>query len=653
MQASQKPSKVITSNSNIRGLGPVQLAKNHRLKPIARCEPRVFRTLVELINAPDTARPNSPTFAPQDSSVWDDAMEHDGERDCHIPAVHTGQQSLRRTLRLVPKHFEDALPADEDLNPSESCENNPPPLIGTQNRPQGRIQKVILTLRDSLQTAFNAMGLCRQYPRRPTFEPDKLVPSSLLANSCPTTYDAHRTHLSDLPPEPPYPFPNMTIFRLVTWMNSGSIHKSEAEVSRLVKGVIQAEDFNTKDLDGFSLKKNLRALDLSGGNEIATFPDDWQETDITLDIPTKSTNESTSFNIRGFHYRPLVGVIRSAFADIQANAFHLLPFKCLWKDPLDDHQERVFDELYTSDSWLEAQDDLQRQPKEPGCSLERVIAGLMFFSDATHLATFGTAKAWPLYLYFGNLTKYARSAPTSGACHLVGFLPSLPDGIKDTLSNLPRISKSGIAALQAHCRRDLFQSCWKHLLDAEFLNAYRHGIVLRCPDGVLRRVFPRIFTYSADYPEKVLIATIKDMGSCPCPRCLMPKASFHLLGLFRDMRYRMANIRTYCLAGVTRARAFVYESGNTVDGSKVQRTLGEGSWVPTINAFAEKLGPLGFDTFRMLVVDFMHECELGTWKALFTHLIRLLYALPGGDHLVATLDNRFRQVPSYGNGVIR
>lgn len=59
------------------------------------------------------------------------------------------------------------------------------------------------------------------------------------------------------------------------------------------------------------------------------------------------------------------------------------------------------------------------------------------------------------------------------------------------------------------------------------------------------------------------------------------------------------------------------------------------------NAFAEKLGHLGFDTFRMLVVDFMHECELGTWKALFTHLIRLLYACPGGERLVATLDNRF------------
>ncbi|KAG1811066.1 hypothetical protein DFJ58DRAFT_673802, partial [Suillus subalutaceus] len=57
--------------------------------------------------------------------------------------------------------------------------------------------------------------------------------------------------------------------------------------------------------------------------------------------------------------------------------------------------------------------------------LEHVIAGLMFFSDTTHLANFGTAKAWPLYLYFGNLTKYARSMPQSGACHLVGFLPSV------------------------------------------------------------------------------------------------------------------------------------------------------------------------------------------------------------------------------------
>jgi hypothetical protein len=59
------------------------------------------------------------------------------------------------------------------------------------------------------------------------------------------------------------------------------------------------------------------------------------------------------------------------------------------------------------------------------------------------------------------------------------------------------------------------------------------------------------------------------------------------------------------------------------------------------NQFVHKLGPLGLDPFRMLVVDFMHECELGTWKALFTHLIRLLYALPQGSQLVAMLDCRY------------
>ncbi|KAG1844851.1 hypothetical protein DFJ58DRAFT_731120 [Suillus subalutaceus] len=114
----------------------------------------------------------------------------------------------------------------------------------------------------------------------------------------------------------------------------------------------------------------------------------------------------------------------SAFADIQASAFHLSPFKHLWKYPLDSHEERIYDELYTSDSWMAAQDEVQKLPKEPGCGLERVAAGLMFFSDATHLANFRMAKAWPLYMYFGNLTKYTRSAPKSGACHLVGFLPS-------------------------------------------------------------------------------------------------------------------------------------------------------------------------------------------------------------------------------------
>jgi hypothetical protein len=46
------------------------------------------------------------------------------------------------------------------------------------------------------------------------------------------------------------------------------------------------------------------------------------------------------------------------------------------------------------------------------------------------------------------------------------------------------------------------QAVWRLLLDDEFLEAYTHGLVIKCVDGITRRVFPRIFTYSADYPEK-------------------------------------------------------------------------------------------------------------------------------------------------------
>ena len=48
------------------------------------------------------------------------------------------------------------------------------------------------------------------------------------------------------------------------------------------------------------------------------------------------------------------------------------------------------------------------------------------------------------------------------------------------------------------------------------------------------------------------------------------------------------------------------------------------------NAFSEHLLKYGFDFHSIFVVDMLHEFELGVWKAIFTHLLRLLYA-QGGD----------------------
>ena len=105
-----------------------------------------------------------------------------------------------------------------------------------------------------------------------------------------------------------------------------------------------------------------------------------------------------------------------------AKHFHLSPFKQIHIDPRMKAKTHVYDEAYTSDVWIEVHDDLQKQPNEPGCQLEKVIAGLMFWSDLTHLTSFGTAKVWLLYLYFANLSKYIRAWPNSGACHHIAYI---------------------------------------------------------------------------------------------------------------------------------------------------------------------------------------------------------------------------------------
>lgn len=76
----------------------------------------------------------------------------------------------------------------------------------------------------------------------------------------------------------------------------------------------------------------------------------------------------------------------------------------------------------------------------------------------------------------------------------------LPDSLKDFYNQTFGFAPS--ADMMAHLKRELMHAIWDLLLTPEFIHAYVHGIVVRCYDGVERLVFPRFFTYGADYPEK-------------------------------------------------------------------------------------------------------------------------------------------------------
>src|SRR6202043_1749677 len=123
------------------------------------------------------------------------------------------------------------------------------------------------------------------------------------------------------------------------------------------------------------------------------------------------------FIVAGFYHRSIVSVVRERICSpAHHNSFHYEPYDLKWQPANSSVPVSVHGELYTSTAFIQAHTDLQNSPPEPNCNLPRVIVALMFASDATHLTSFGDVKLWPLYLYFGNESKYRRCKPSQNLC---------------------------------------------------------------------------------------------------------------------------------------------------------------------------------------------------------------------------------------------
>jgi Plavaka transposase len=82
----------------------------------------------------------------------------------------------------------------------------------------------------------------------------------------------------------------------------------------------------------------------------------------------------------------------------------------------------------------------------------------------------------------------------------VSYSPQIPDKITDFIRSV--LGTTPPKELLTFCKRELMHGAWHLLLDDDFKKGWTQGWVIKCADGVTRRIFPRIFTYSADYPEK-------------------------------------------------------------------------------------------------------------------------------------------------------
>ena len=290
------------------------------------------------------------------------------------------------------------------------------------------IPHVVLHIWDSFTTLFNRFGIARAYRHRPSHDPDSFLTTEELSqqNEPITINSPHGAH-GDYSPR--WPWSNISIWHLMNWKNTGSNLKSNSEVTRLVQEVLRAPDFKIQDLSSFNASRETSRFDVA---EKEIPPEDgfginrWKHTTVNISVPTrekKKEGNGLTFSVDGLRYRSILDVICTVFAEASSKSFHLTPFKRLWKSPLTGREQCVYDELCTSDAWNQAHDEIMKQRRGDGCKLERVVAGLMFWSDSTRLAQFGHASAWPIYLFFGNLSKYACSKPEPGCCHPIAFIP--------------------------------------------------------------------------------------------------------------------------------------------------------------------------------------------------------------------------------------
>jgi hypothetical protein len=249
---------------------------------------------------------------------------------------------------------------------------------------------------------------------------------------------------------------------------------------------VQHTNWNKIDAD---LGKNDfdRSGEPTGGGDEDWIGEDagWHMTPITISIPfhhkAKASGQK-NYLVGDLYHHSIVAVIHEKLANmLDKRHFYFEPFKLFWKPTPTSSDICMHRELYTSPVILGAHHMLQDSPREPGCNLQCCMVAIMFFSDGTHLMSFGTAKLWPGY--FGNESKYKQCKPS---CHLANHIVYFQE-----------VSYPVHSAI-------FFSYGWL-LPDAikDFIEAYEHGIVVQCCNMIARRFYPKFITYSANYKKYI------------------------------------------------------------------------------------------------------------------------------------------------------
>lgn len=139
-------------------------------------------------------------------------------------------------------------------------------------------------------------------------------------------------------------------------------------------------------------------------------------------------------------------------------------------------------EPWTSTRMWNVQSELPKDGK-PLC--------ITLYADKTRLSSFGTAQGYPIMAQINNLPQDIRNGKGLGSTQVVGWLPIVSEEETDKADFVD-------------FKRAIWHESFRILM--ETIATYSvTGHLVKCGDGVWRRVFPFIFVLAADYEEQYVV----------------------------------------------------------------------------------------------------------------------------------------------------
>ncbi|KAF9064845.1 hypothetical protein BDP27DRAFT_1169415, partial [Rhodocollybia butyracea] len=201
------------------------------------------------------------------------------------------------------------------------------------------------------------------------------------------------------------------------------------------------------------------------------------------------------------YHRDPVEAIKALWGD-PAFAEHLVykPGK-LFRGAEQTENNCIYSEMWTTGFWNAVQHAIP---------VGGTVCPVIIASDKTNLTRFsGNKLAYPVYLTIGNLPKAVRRKPSARACVLIAYL------------SVDKPNKQGLTKKDLKLRTyEIFHRSMAHVLEPlkSAGNPKTGGIEMVGGDCNVRKVYPLLCTYVADYPEQCLVTCTK-YGTCPkCQR---------------------------------------------------------------------------------------------------------------------------------------